>query len=166
MLSLQPHPCQLLVQWFLLIYLHCSYHELLWVCNAISSPSITLQNLTDGDRAHQSFPSEEDNHLQQLIYGVREDVQPAAPPGAATCAARTGILPLAASAAATQAQTPVPAASTALTDGEALPRGISRSPHGDLSFSKQPGLHKHDAVSNQVKASPLQHQNLNYRAQQ
>jgi len=68
---------------------------------------------------------------------------------------------LAASAAATQAD--------GLSRGEGLPacclpsaqqwRGlttcISRLPHGDWSFSKQTGLHKHNTVGNQVKASPL-----------
>lgn len=133
-LSLQPHNCQLLVQWFLLIYLHCSYYKLLWVCNAISSPSTTLQNFTDGEqssselplRGGQSRPSAP-YHLQQLVYWAREkEAQPAAPSGAATCAGRQGFFPW------QHQQQPhrhkqgtpmgeglVPAASTALTAGEA-----------------------------------------------
>lgn len=99
-LSLQPHSCQLLVQWFLLIYLHCSYYKLLWVCNAISSSSITLQNFPDGEqsselplRGGQSRASAP-YHLQQLVYWAREKkAQPAAPPGAAACAGSQRFFP-------------------------------------------------------------------------
>lgn len=148
-------------------YLYCSYYKLLWVCNAISSPSITLQNFTDGELSRASpqrtvqsicFPPP----AAASLLGKRAGCTTCCTSRSCHLCRETGILPLAAPAAATQAQKRgeglVPAASTALTE-VILPHGISRFPHGDLSFSKQPGSHKHDAVSNQVKASPLLYQN-------